>query len=780
MIALMAQIKTQMKTLIKIFFLFVVITGMLPAQDSTLINFIGDSHTEGSGTMGYRDRVIHLLDSLGYVFKNVGNRRTNYITPNPVYGNTTAFAHSFHSGINGISAATYRPLIKDTLNVNLHGEANNIPDVAIVWLGANDIANGSYSTTTIRNNIGGLLDSMWVVDENIRVVLVNLTLFQRAVAYTQAKEDSIEGVNALLPAMVAEKIAAGRYCVLVDMYSVTVDSNLTQSDGIHFTNGANYSVVGPTILPYVRTAIDSVLVPAFSPRTGGYVVSWELNMTGISGGAGAANYGNMPYSALPFSALSDLFLFSTNLDTNGNMNVNSIWDGKLSWGGTNLLYQRRAPFIQYARANGAERVLLTVFGVGQNGNWTKMVNSADHRTQAVRTLLDSCIIDNGKSLMVDGLDFDIEPFDAVDTNGTRLFLAELYDSLQNYRQVFDTSKTPIITAPAVMGTASIPFWKSVEIYLDWITVQTYDLFGTWTTRTWHNNPIYTAGATDTLGTPLSSVQRKMRQLLDSGMTASKLGLGLANNAYRWRGGLLKGSSTQAPINILDEWQTAPTKITSTNPYPYYRFLRDYIERYPDSVAYDAQRFTSTMHLDYAGASTDTFLTFQDSTTVYEGVLVTDTLNLGGLFLWNIPEGYLGATNYPSVTERNPFVSWMQRAIGSTQGNEVIASAAHSTLSPSSASVAADEDQVLIVTARDVFGQRIFTGGETVTITRVSGLGTVGTVTDNGDGTYTAVVSAPYLGGSGVFSATLGGEAVANGATLTFTVNRLTKHVRVRK
>jgi hypothetical protein len=160
--------------------------------------------------------------------------------------------------------------------------------------------------------------------------------------------------------------------------------------------------------------------------------------------------------------------------------------------------------------------------------------------------------------------------------------------------------------------------------------------------------------------------------------------------------------------------------------------------------------------------------------------VTDTLNLGGLFLWNIPEGYLGATNYPSVTERNPFVSWMQRAIGSTQGNEVIASAAHSTLSPSSASVAADEDQVLIVTARDVFGQRIFTGGETVTITRVSGLGTVGTVTDNGDGTYTAVVSAPYLGGSGVFSATLGGEAVANGATLTFTVNRLTKHVRVRK
>jgi lysophospholipase L1-like esterase len=239
-----------MRLFAKILLMLLLCLMLMSAQDSTRINFIGDSHTEGSGTMGYRDRVIRLLDSLGYVFKTAGNRRTNYISPNPVYGNTTAFAHSFHSGINGISAATYRPLIKDTLNVNLHGEQNNIPDVAVVWLGANDIANGSYSTTTIRNNISGLLDSMWVVDADIRVVLVNLTLFQRAVAYTQAKEDSIEGVNALLPAMVAEKVAAGRYCVLVDMYSVTVDSTLTQSDGIHFTNGANYSVVGPTILPY--------------------------------------------------------------------------------------------------------------------------------------------------------------------------------------------------------------------------------------------------------------------------------------------------------------------------------------------------------------------------------------------------------------------------------------------------------------------------------------------------------------------------------------------------
>ena len=62
---------------------------------------------------------------------------------------------------------------------------------------------------------------------------------------------------------------------------------------------------------------------------------------------------------------------------------------------------------------------------------------------------------------------------------------------------------------------------------------------------------------------------------------------------------------------------------------------------------------------------------------------------------------------------------------------------------------------------------------TVAITRSSGSGSAGSVTDNNDGTYTATVTAPTAVGSGVFVATLNGQPVKNGgasqtqATVTY-------------
>ncbi len=103
-------------------------------------------------------------------------------------------------------------------------------------------------------------------------------------------------------------------------------------------------------------------------------------------------------------------------------------------------------------------------------------------------------------------------------------------------------------------------------------------------------------------------------------------------------------------------------------------------------------------------------------------------------------------------------------------------AVQSTLTPTSASIAADgsSTQVLTVQAKDAGGTDITVGGATVTITKQSGTGSIGSVTDNGDGTYTATVTSPILTGSGVFVATLGGSAVQNGggsqttATITYT------------
>lgn len=103
-----------------------------------------------------------------------------------------------------------------------------------------------------------------------------------------------------------------------------------------------------------------------------------------------------------------------------------------------------------------------------------------------------------------------------------------------------------------------------------------------------------------------------------------------------------------------------------------------------------------------------------------------------------------------------------------------ANASQSILIPTSASIPVNgATETLTVQAKDACGNNLSTGGSTVTITILSGTGTIGLVTDNSDGTYTATVTSPVAAGSGVFVATLGGTNVQSGtgsqtqATITY-------------
>ena len=115
-----------------------------------------------------------------------------------------------------------------------------------------------------------------------------------------------------------------------------------------------------------------------------------------------------------------------------------------------------------------------------------------------------------------------------------------------------------------------------------------------------------------------------------------------------------------------------------------------------------------------------------------------------------------------------------------------ADAAQSTLTPTSATLTANgtATQVLTVQAKDANGNNLTVGGATVTITRSSGTGAIGSVTDNGNGTYTATVTAPTTVGSGVFVATLNSAEVKSGgssqtqATVTYATGAATVLVRV--
>ncbi|MBZ1326720.1 beta strand repeat-containing protein, partial [Aquirufa aurantiipilula] len=111
-------------------------------------------------------------------------------------------------------------------------------------------------------------------------------------------------------------------------------------------------------------------------------------------------------------------------------------------------------------------------------------------------------------------------------------------------------------------------------------------------------------------------------------------------------------------------------------------------------------------------------------------------------------------------------------------------AATSTLTPTVASITANgtSTQVLSVTAKDAYGNNRGTGGDVVTITQLSGTGTIGTVSHAGSGVYTATVTSPTSTGTGVFVATLGGAQVKNGtgtqtqSTITYSEGAASKLV----
>src|SRR5262249_56846375 len=84
------------------------------------------------------------------------------------------------------------------------------------------------------------------------------------------------------------------------------------------------------------------------------------------------------------------------------------------------------------------------------------------------------------------------------------------------------------------------------------------------------------------------------------------------------------------------------------------------------------------------------------------------------------------------------------AVTSTPG---AADASTSTLTPVSSSITAGTGtQVLTVTAKDAFGNDTGTGGDTVTIVKDAGTGSMHSVTNNCDGPHTATLTAPNLTG----------------------------------
>src|SRR4030065_2321498 len=95
-----------------------------------------------------------------------------------------------------------------------------------------------------------------------------------------------------------------------------------------------------------------------------------------------------------------------------------------------------------------------------------------------------------------------------------------------------------------------------------------------------------------------------------------------------------------------------------------------------------------------------------------------------------------------------------------QAGPVNASQTTVTATPSTITADGTSTSVITVTPKDVYGNNL-NPGQTVSISQSAGTGTLlGSVTDNGNGTYSRSVLSPTLAGSGTF------QSVVNSVTIS--------------
>ena len=186
---------------------------------------------------------------------------------------------------------------------------------------------------------------------------------------------------------------------------------------------------------------------------------------------------------------------------------------------------------------------------------------------------------------------------------------------------------------------------------------------------------------------------------------------------------------------------------------------------PTSIVADgATTSTITVQLKNSSGSN---LTFGGST-----VVLSTTLGSLGSVTDN-GDGTYTATLTSSVTSGTATITGTVNGSSITDDAEVeftpiAASAATSTITASPTSIVADGATTSTVTVqlKDANGNDLVAGGDTVAL--FTTLGSLGSVTDNGDGSYTATLTSATTAGTATVTGTVNSAAIADDAEVEFT------------
>jgi len=216
-----------------------------PASGPCKIMPFGDSITQGYNVAGgYRAPLFHLALAAKHEITFVGSA-SDYSVPT-VDGTAFPKNHEGHGGYTIEGSNGIAQFVSTSI-------PNYKPNIITLMIGTNDI-NGNVNVADAPNRLGKLLDSIFMRDPNILVVLAQIVPSR-----TDGTNNAIKTYNAAIPNLVSTRVSKGQHIVLVDMYAAfTNDANYKQSllnDNLH-PNQTGYNGMADVwfkaLSPYLR------------------------------------------------------------------------------------------------------------------------------------------------------------------------------------------------------------------------------------------------------------------------------------------------------------------------------------------------------------------------------------------------------------------------------------------------------------------------------------------------------------------------------------------------
>ena len=326
-----------------------------------------------------------------------------------------------------------------------------------------------------------------------------------------------------------------------------------------------------------------------------------------------------PPEAIDFSSLTHVVVFALKPNIDGSI------DKTISIGETSG--PRLAKEVA-ARAHAAGKKALLCVGGEYTAREFVAVSGPRQRHSFVKSLIQ--IVDDWG---FDGVDIDWEP---IEPKNYELVLGLLAELRAQRAGITITADIGFFNVNSDRNSLDMRFFVQLSRMVDQLNIMTYGMadgpsagWSGWVS--WHSSALYGEGEDHP-----SSVSSSVEKLLEMGVPALKIGIGIGFYGIGWI----------PPVTAPLQQPYASHVIIGDNDLGY----RNIMQKYYDDSAYRFDMIARVPYLSFDHATGDiglTYISYEDRRSIAEKGAYVKQKNLGGVIIWHINEGYLPKAKDPN-------------------------------------------------------------------------------------------------------------------------------------